>query len=124
MPTRFAKQLALIFRGALAIGIDRPAALALALRCARGSIPPIRLSVLRDLADHDADDCRVADVAKRLRKPWRTTQRTLDALWVLELANRIEVDDEDEADNDDSKKTDRKTLHYAIAATVDLSVLD
>jgi hypothetical protein len=119
MPTRFAKQLALIFRGALSIGIGRTPALALALRCARDSIPPIRLSVLKDLAANDPDDCRIIDIAKRLRKPWSTARRTLEALYVLELINGIEVDEKDE----NQKKTGRKIWHYSLAADVNLSAL-
>src|SRR5262245_20929770 len=126
MPTRFAKQLTLILRGALSIGIDRPQAMALALRCARDSIPPIRLAVLRDLAANDLTDCRVAEIAKRLRKPWTTIRRTLDALYVLELAVSAELDDEDDEDDEDDKKAKKatKTPHYALAADVDLSALD
>jgi DNA-binding transcriptional ArsR family regulator len=131
MPTRFSKQLVLIFRGALAIGIGRKPALALALRCARDSIPPIRLVVLRDLADHDIEDCRVTDIAKRLRKPWTTIRRTLDALYVLELVIRAEGEDEDEEEgenpskgNSKSKGKTKKTERYALAADVDLTALD
>jgi hypothetical protein len=119
MPTRFVKQLVLIFRGALSIGIDRKDALKLALRCARDSIPPIRLSVLKDLAANDPDDCRIIDIAKRLRKPWSTARRTLEALYVLELINGIEVDEKDE----NQKKTGRKIWHYSLAADVNLSAL-
>jgi hypothetical protein len=88
MPTRFSKQLVLIFRGALAIGLGRTPALNLALRCARDSIPPIRLAVLQDLTEHDIEDCRASAIAKRLSKPWSTIRRTLDALYVLELVVR------------------------------------
>ncbi|HYX98570.1 MAG TPA: ArsR family transcriptional regulator, partial [Mycobacterium sp.] len=42
MPTRFAKQLTQIVRGAVAVGMDRTEALRLAVRCARDSIPPLR----------------------------------------------------------------------------------
>ena len=52
MPTRFAKQLAQVVRGAVAIGIDRADALRLAIRCARDSMPPLRLAILDDLAEH------------------------------------------------------------------------
>src|SRR5262249_47539512 len=132
MPTRFAKQLALIFRGALSIGIGRTPALALALRCARDSIPPIRLGVLKDLAANNLDDCRIINIAKRLRKPWTTIRRTLDALYVLELVNSIEVDEKDEdkdknkdkdEDEDGKGKPKRKVLLYELAADVDLSAL-
>jgi DNA-binding transcriptional ArsR family regulator len=153
MPTRFAKQLALIFCGALAIGMDRKPALALRLRCARDSIPPIRLAVLEDLRDHDVDDCRAINIAKRLRKPWSTIRRTLEALYVLEMVERIETDDDEigeddgkadngkadngkadngkadngKADNgkaDNGKKTDRKAMRYALAVDVNLAALD
>lgn len=46
MPTRFAKQLTQIVRGAVAIGMDRAEALRLAIRCARDSIPPLRLKII------------------------------------------------------------------------------
>ena len=50
MPTRFAKQLVQIVRGAVAIGMDRADALRLAIRCARDSMPPLRLAIIDDLA--------------------------------------------------------------------------
>jgi hypothetical protein len=50
MPTRLAKQLTQIFRGAVAIGLNRTQALALVLRCARDSMPQLRLEVLREVA--------------------------------------------------------------------------
>jgi hypothetical protein len=129
MPTRFAKQLVLIFRGALSIGISRGPALALALRCARDSIPPIRLSVLKDLNVNDIDDCRVFEIARRLRRPWRTIRRTLEALYVLDMVHCIERDDEgDEDENDDADgglpKADRKFTCYSLAADIDLTALD
>jgi hypothetical protein len=40
MPTRFAKELTQIIRGAVAIGMGRQKALRLAIRCARDSMPP------------------------------------------------------------------------------------
>jgi hypothetical protein len=121
MPTRFVKQLVLIFRGALSIGIDRNAAMALALRCARDSIPPIRLSVLEDLAadDNDLDNCRVTDIAKRLRKPWTTVKRTLEALWVLKLVDCIEAKDkDDDTSGEADKKASKKVMYYNLAAEV------
>jgi hypothetical protein len=124
MPTRLAKQLALIFRGALAIGIGRTPALTLALRCAHDSIPPIRLLVLKDLDANDIEDCRVIDVAKRLRKPWTTIRRTLEALYVLELVIEAETKDEDnDEESAEEGKSDRKTKRYSLAADVDLRAL-
>jgi hypothetical protein len=114
MPTRFAKQLVLIFRGALSIGIERMQALALALRCARDSVPPLRLAVLHDLAENDVDDCRVADVAKRLQKPWTTIDRTLNALHVLQLVTCVNVD---------GKAEGKAVRHYSLASGVCLDAL-
>ena len=52
MPTRFAKQLAQIVRGGVAVGMRREDAMRLAIRCARDSMPPIRLAILDYLAGH------------------------------------------------------------------------
>jgi len=135
MPTRFVKQLVLIFRGALSIGIERTDAMALALRCARDSIPPIRLSVLKDLDANDIEECRVTDIAQRLRKPWTTVKRTLEALYVLELVNRVEVDAKDDGNDDkadyaaddrserkNTKKAKPKCMHYVLAANISTSL--
>lgn len=118
MPTRFVKQLVLIFRGALSIGIDRPQAMALILRCARDSIPPIRLVVLRDLAANELEDCRITEIAKRLYKPRTTIRRTLEALYVLGLVNQVEIDDPSDED-----EPPRKVMCHALAADVDLTTL-
>jgi Bifunctional DNA primase/polymerase, N-terminal len=83
MPTRFARQLTQIWRGGIAIGMARKHALALALRCARDSIPQLRLAVLMDLKDHGESSVR--EVRRRLQKPWRTVNRALEALHALDL---------------------------------------
>jgi hypothetical protein len=130
MPTRFAKQLVLIFRGALAIGIGRKSALALVLRCARDSIPPIRLAVLRDLDDNDFDDCRITAIADRLCKPWTTIRRTLDALHVLRIVDRVQSKNLNKGgdmpeDGEDEGTSDRKSVWcYALITGIDLTVLD
>ena len=90
-PTRFAKQLVQMFRGAVAIGMNRPDALRLALRCARDSMPPLRLAVLEDVAKHPHS--RTADVARRLDKPRNTVDRQLQALQMLEVLTRDDVED-------------------------------
>ena len=77
MPTRFAKELAQVFRGAAAIGYARDEALRLALRCARDSIPPLRLHILEDVAAHP--DASTHEVRKRVRKPRTTVDRELQA---------------------------------------------
>jgi DNA-binding transcriptional ArsR family regulator len=132
MPTRFSKQLVLIFRGALSIGIDRERAMALVLRCARDSIPPIRYAVLKDLAENDIQDCRISAIARRLRKPWNTIRRTLDALYVLGLVNyMIESGEADKpmersnakSDDEDDRRPNYRIALYGLAADVDLRVL-
>ncbi|WP_306232543.1 bifunctional DNA primase/polymerase [Agrococcus beijingensis] len=82
-PTRFAKQIGQVLRGAVAIGHSREAALRLALRVARDSVPPMRLAVLEDVAAHPGSPTR--EVAKRLQKPRTTVDRQLQALHLLGL---------------------------------------
>jgi len=81
MPTRFAKQLAQVVRGGIAIGLPRDDALRLAIRCARDSMPPMRLAILDDVATYP--DSSTADVRKRLGKPRATVDRQLQALHML-----------------------------------------
>ena len=81
MPTRFAKQLAQVVRGGVAIGMDRTAALRLAIRCARDSMPPLRLAIIDDVATHA--ESSTAEVRKRIGKPRATTDRQLQALHML-----------------------------------------
>lgn len=90
MPTRFAKQLTQVVRGAVALGVDRPQALRLAIRCARDSMPPLRLAIVDDLAANP--DSTTADVRKRLGKPRNTVDRQLQALHML---GALECDEED-----------------------------
>jgi hypothetical protein len=81
MPARCAKQLAQVVRGALAIGIDRAAALRLAIRCARDSMPPLRLAIIDDVAKHPHSS--TAQVRKRIDKPYTTVDRQLQSLHML-----------------------------------------
>jgi len=94
MPTRFAKQLAQVVRGGLALGMAREEAMRLAIRCAKDSIPPLRLQILLDVAAHPSS--RPGDVRKRLGKPWRTVKREMEALTMLGLLRcdeeTVEVD--------------------------------
>src|SRR5690606_31776320 len=83
MPTRFAKQLAQVVRGSVAIGIDRDRAMQLAIRCARDSMPPLRLAIIDDLAKNPGSSA--ADLRKRLGKPWTTVDRQLQSLHILEV---------------------------------------
>lgn len=83
MPTRFVKQLTQVLRGALAIGMERHAALALAIRCARNSVPPMRLRVLCDVAAHPRSS--VASIERRLDQPRTTIDRVCQELHALEI---------------------------------------
>jgi hypothetical protein len=89
MPTRFAKQLTQVVRGALALGIDRNHAVALASRVAADSTPPLRLRVLLDLVAHAASNTH--EVRVRLDQPRATVDRELQALHILGLLHVEEV---------------------------------
>jgi hypothetical protein len=82
-PTRLAKQLTQIMRGAVTIGMDRSAALSLVTRCAKDSMPQLRLAVLLDVASNP--DATVIQIRRRLQKPRMTVDRTLQALHMLGL---------------------------------------
>lgn len=82
-PTRFAKQLTQVFRGAVAIGLDRQQALGLALRCARDSSPPQRLAILRDVTRHPGS--LRADMQRRLGLPFFAVSKNVQALQALRL---------------------------------------
>jgi hypothetical protein len=66
-PTRFAKQLTQVMRGAIAIGLSHESGLRLAIRVARDSLPPMRLAIIDDLAKHPCST--PTDVRRRLGKP-------------------------------------------------------
>jgi len=83
MPTRFAKQLTQIVRGGVAVGMDRRHALRLAIRCARDSMPPLRLAILLDVNANPYSKTR--DIRQRLNKPRATVDRQLQALHMLGL---------------------------------------
>lgn len=81
MPTRFAKQLAQVVRGGVAVGMARDAAMRLAIRCARDSMPPMRLAIIDYLAVQP--DSTTTDVRKGIDKPHTTVDRQLQALHML-----------------------------------------
>lgn len=89
MPTRFTKQLAQIVRGGIAIGKDRADALAIAVRCAHDSMPPLRMKILADVLEHPRS--RTTDVGKRTSIPRKTADRALQELHLLGL---LKVDEE------------------------------
>jgi hypothetical protein len=91
MPTRFTKQLVQVARGAMAIGMDRDRAMRLALRCARDSMPPLRLAIVDDVAAHPGSGVR--DVRRRINKPRNTVDRQLQALHMLGVLDCDEEED-------------------------------
>lgn len=114
MPTRFAKQLTQIVRGGAAIGMGREGAMRLAIRCARDSIPPLRLVILRDVAMHG--ESLVADVRKRVDKPHNTIDRELTAMHMLGLVTLRE-------ETYVSGEKERTRWHYSISPGIDTSAV-
>jgi hypothetical protein len=99
MPTRFAKQLTQIVRGGVAVGMTRWRAMQLAIRCARDSIPPLRLAILLDIAVNPLS--RPGDTRARINKPWRTVKREMEGLHMLGLL----VCDEETVEREGKDKT-------------------
>jgi hypothetical protein len=112
-PTRFAKQLVQIMRGGVAVGLTRAQALRLALRCARDSMPPLRLAILDDVAANPAT--RSGEVRRRLDKPWSTIDRQLQSLHILGVLTQDEVEQVD--------PTKRTVWRYRLAPGINPSAL-
>ena len=114
MPTRFAKQLMQLMRGALAIGMNRQVALRLAIRCGRDSMPPLRLAILDDVAAHPGSTTH--DVRIRLDKPRATIDRQLQALHILRVLR---------CDAEDGTHAGRavQLWHYSLAENINPDVL-
>lgn len=116
MPTRFAKQLLQIARGARAIGVSNDESVNLAIRCARDSMPPLRLEILEAVAAQGS--CGVSDVRWAIDRPWKTVQRQMEALHIL----RVLACEEEEPEAEGGKRKYRYALAPGIdAATIALS---
>ena len=111
MPTRFAKELTQVIRGAVAIGMDRQKALRLAIRCARDSMPPLRLAIIDDLSENPGST--TSDVRRRINKPWSTVDRQLESLHMLGVLDVLE-----EAFGEKTR------WHYSLAKGIDPKALD
>jgi hypothetical protein len=109
-PTRFAKQLGQVARGGIAIGLRRDAALRLAIRCARDSMPPLRLRIIDDLAKNPHSS--TTEVRKRIEKPRATTDRQLQALHMLGVVSCDEIE-----------YAERPRWYYSLADGIDPSSL-
>jgi hypothetical protein len=108
VPTRFAKMLGQLVRGTLAVGGEHPRALAVAMRVAGDSIPPLRLLVLGDLLAHPHST--TTEVTKRLQRPRTTVDRTLQELHLLGLVLVEDVEGQ-------------RAWRYDLAAGVDRTAL-
>jgi len=109
-PTRFAKQLAQVTRGAIAIGLPREAGLRLAIRVARDSMPPMRLDIIDDLAENPYST--PTEVRKRLGKPRATVDRSMQALHTLGVLTLAE-----------ERGEHRTWWHYTLAKGIDPTAL-
>src|SRR5262249_44662917 len=123
MPTRFGKQLAQVVRGAVAIGMPRNAAMRLAVRCARDSVPPLRLEILLDVAAHPG--AQVGEVRRRIDKPWMTGRREMEALHMLGILEcDEETEDEEGTEHEGDAKAKRKTKwKYNLSMSFDRETL-
>ena len=115
MPTRFAKELTQVLLGSNAVGLSREDALKLALRCARDSMPPIRLAIIKHVAEHP--ESTPGDVRSAINKPWTTVKRQSEALYQLEV---LDMDEIEEA-NRKGEKISRP--YYSLASDVDATVI-
>src|SRR5262249_46080932 len=114
MPTRFAKQLSQLMRGAVAIGILPTAAMRLATPCARDTLPPLRRRILLDLAAHP--DSRPREVARRIHRPRMTVQNELRSLRVLRV---LDCNEQDIAQGGREQTVER----YRLSETLDRDLL-
>jgi predicted transcriptional regulator len=117
MPTRFAKMLAQVVRGGLALGMDREHLINLATRVAGDSVPPLRLDILGDVSAHPHSTATA--VAKRLQQPRTTVDRVLQELHALRL---IDVEDAPEGEKGWryflAEETDAATLALLVTRNV------
>ncbi len=118
-PTRFAKELAQIVRGACAIGMERTKAMSLAIRCARDSMPPMRLAILK--AIQTLGRASPSEVREAINKPWHTVKRQLDALHLLGVLSE-EVEEPD-IPEEGQPAAGKRTWFYELASGVDPAVL-
>jgi hypothetical protein len=116
MPTRFAKQLGQLVRGAIAIGSSPDDAMRLAIRCARDSIPPLRCEILLDIAAHPNSEPH--EVHRRIGRPRHTVRRELEALHMLRL---LQCEESDEVN--DNGKVVRTIYEYSLADAFDQKTL-
>ncbi|MBV9486449.1 MAG: hypothetical protein JO246_10360 [Frankiaceae bacterium] len=93
-PTRFSKQLVQVVRGSVAVGLDRDKAMRLAIRCARDSVPPLRMLLLDYLAEYSVigEYIPMHEIRKGVDKPRTTVDNELQAMHLLGLVQVEEAD--------------------------------
>jgi predicted transcriptional regulator len=101
-------------RGAVAVGMSHLDALRLVIRCARDSMPQLRLAVLADIAGNP--DSPVINVRRRLQKPRATVDRALQALHTLGLLTCREEETE-------RAGKEVQVRHYSLADGINLNTL-
>jgi hypothetical protein len=114
---RFTKQLGQLMRGCIAVGMSRDRAMQLAIRCARDSIPPLRLTILLDVEKHS--DSQIKDVTGRIDKPWNTVRRELQALHMLGM---LSAQGEMKCSHENPFKK-KYTPRYSLAPKIDRETL-
>jgi hypothetical protein len=114
MPTRFAKQLTQVVRGALSLGVPAEIAMQLAVRCARDSLEPLRRDLLFDVAANPGAD--PDSIRKRIFRPLTTVKNNLVALHMLRLLDCEERQEQ---------RGNRLVLvpHYSLTPELDRAVL-
>jgi hypothetical protein len=115
MPTRFAKQLMQLMRGAMAIGLEPEAALRLATRCARDTIDPLRWLLLLDVADHP--DAEPNDVHIRTNRPLTTVKTYMMALRTLGL---LDAEEREEIRG----RRDVTVVYYRLSSNLDRKTVE
>ena len=120
MPTRFAKQLAQMVRGGVAIGMSRKAAMRLAIRCARDSIPPLRLEILLDVAANPSTTFgRGAQAYQQALAHHQTRTGSADDTWHFEC----DEEEEDEDEVADYRHKRQRQWFYSISPNFDVATL-
>jgi hypothetical protein len=112
MPTRYLRQLQQIVRGGIAVGMDRARCVELAIRCARDTMPPVRLAIVDDLARNPHST--PAEVRRRIELPWRTVDRQCQAMYMLRVLACDEVPYGDAG---------KSHWHYSLAPGIDPTAL-
>ena len=93
----------------------------LAIRCARDSIPPLRLEIMVDLIVHPGM-MTADDVRGRIKKPRTTVWRELEALHMLGIVTCEEEEIETESFYGGVPKT-KRTWSYSLSPSFDRDTL-